>query len=124
MTEDLTVQTESEPILEPPITLPEPVTEPECILPRQHGRDLPRQYADLSALYVAGARLCAILEWDPLIRETLRVVTALVHADGVSLMLVDERQGALRLAGATHLTPRVIAETVQPLGTGVAGWVA
>lgn len=117
-------RTERQVMLEPPGTLPEPATDPENILPRSIERDLRGQYADLAALYVAGARLGAILEWDPLVRELLEVVTGLVHADGVSLMLVDERRGTLRLAGATHLDASVIAETAQPVGHGIAGWVA
>lgn len=114
----------TDPILHPPSTLPEPVTEPESIITREAAISLRRRNADLSALYVAGARLCAILDWDPLIREMLRVATDLVHADGVSLMLVDEHGGDLRVAGATHLGASVVSETVQNVGNGVAGWVA
>ncbi len=129
MSEDLKSQSPAEseltePVLDPPATLPEPVLEPESIVARKNTAELSRLYAGLSALYVAGARLCAMLEWDPLIQELLHVATELVHADGVSLMLMDEHHGDLRVAGTTHLGEKIIADTIQAIGDGVAGWVA
>lgn len=108
----------------PPITNPEPSTEPESIKTRQATEELRQRYADLSALYVAGARLSAILEWDPLIRELLQIAIQLVRADSASLMMVDEHRGDLYIEAATHLSSSVIAETRLKIGEGVIGWVA
>ncbi len=108
----------------PPKTLPEPATEPEPLLSREAADELRARNAHLSALYVAGARLSAILDWDPLIHQTIETSTHLVHADGASLMLLDERCGELYFVAATHLPPPLIRGVRMKLGEGIAGWVA
>ena len=108
----------------PPVTNPEPASEPESIMTRRPVEELRRSYADLSALYVAGARLSAILEWEPLIRELLQIAIQLVQADSASLMVVDEQRGDLYIEAATHLSPSIIAVTRLKNGEGVDGWVA
>ncbi len=108
----------------PPKTLPEPATKPEPLLSREAADELRTRNAHLSALYVAGARLSAILDWDPLIRQTLETTTHLVKGDGASLMLLDERCGELYFVAATRLPPPLIQATRMKLGEGMIGWVA
>ncbi len=76
------------------------------------------------AVYVAGARLNTILEWDPLVEQLLKSVIDLVHADSASLILIDERHGNLYIEAATHLPKEVINAAHLKIGEGVAGWVA
>ncbi|HEX9076525.1 MAG TPA: HD domain-containing phosphohydrolase [Anaerolineae bacterium] len=108
----------------PPITNPEPAGGPESIIVHHPEEDLRQRYADLSALYVAGARLSAILEWEPLIRELLQIAIQLVHGDSASLMVIDEHRGDLYIEAATHLSPSIITATRLKIDEGVAGWVA
>ncbi len=108
----------------PPKTVPEPATKPEPLLSREAADELRTRNAHLSALYVAGARLSAVLEWDPLIRQTLETTTHLVQGDGASLMLLDERCGELYFVAATQLPPPLIQAARIPVGQGMVGWVA
>lgn len=105
-----------------PPTTPEPVTEPETLL--AHVDDLNRRYLHLSALYVAGARLNATLELEPLIHLIQEMALQLANADGTSLMLFDEQRGDMYIARSSHLPEKVVAETRLRFGEGLAGWVA
>ncbi len=108
----------------PPITSPEPATEPERSSPAALARELGERYAKLSALYVAGARLSATLEWEPLLEQTLQTVMHLVSGDSASLALFDDRCGDMYIAAASHLSAAVIADIRIKRGEGVVGWVA
>ncbi len=108
----------------PPKTLPEPATEPEPLLSQKAAKELRTRNAHLAALYAAGARLSAILDWDPLIRQTIETTAHLVHGDGASLSLVDERCGELYFVAATHLPPPLVHSARMKIGDGIVGWVA
>jgi putative nucleotidyltransferase with HDIG domain len=108
----------------PPSTSPEPATAPESTLTRQAADELRQRYADLSTLYLKGARLSATLQWEPLIEQTLETAVQLVRADGASLMLIDDHRGDLYIAAGRHLSDQIIAQTRLNIGEGVVGWVA
>ncbi len=103
---------------------PEPETEPEPLLPQQASNESGARNAHYAALYAAGARLSAILEWDPLVRQTIETTAHLVQGDGASLLLVDERCGELYFVAATHLPPPLVHSARMKIGEGVVGWVA
>ena len=107
----------------PPATVPEPATEPESFISREVADELRRRYADVSALYVTGAELSATLEWEPLIRKMVAAAIQLVRADDAALVLIDKYRGDLYIAGASHLSDAVVAQTRLQTGDGVVGWV-
>ncbi len=106
-----------------PATTPEPVSAPEPLATRETADSLRRRYASLSALYIAGARLSAALHWEPLLECILATAVELVHGDGASLTLVNESEGELYLAAATHLSESIIRTARLKPGEGLAGWV-
>ena len=104
--------------LAPPESIQSPTT------PLAAPEEMRRRYADLSTLYMAGARLSSILHWEPLLLEILETAIHLTQADGASLILTDEHHDDLYIAASRHLPPHVIKETRLRFGDGIAGWVA
>lgn len=108
----------------PPPGMPEPPADPESITLRVSDSGPTQNYQDLSSLYVAGARLSATLELDPLITLLLETALQLTRADNASLLLVDDQQGGLYVAGSSHLSAEVIGGVRIAFGQGMVGWVA
>ncbi len=73
---------------------------------------------------MAGARLAAILQWNPLLQEILETAILLADAHGASLILADEFRGDLYIAASRHLPPQIVKDTRINMGEGIAGWVA
>ncbi len=111
-------QSKSKPRLTPPETIH------IALSPADAPEELRRRYADLSTLYLTGARLSAILQWEPLLLEILETAIHLTMADGASLILADDHRHDLFIAASRHLSADVIKETRVHYGEGVAGWVA
>jgi putative nucleotidyltransferase with HDIG domain len=111
----------NEPLLD---NLPEPPTMPEAVTARELSARLQRRYADLIAMYSAGARLDATREEHELYQEILVTAQHLVNAHGGSLMLRDETNDNLSIVASTHLSEHIVATTRIKIGEGVAGWVA
>ncbi len=106
-----------------PLTSPEPATPPEPLSTKAMADELRRGYATLAELYTAGARLSAVLQWEPLLEQILTTALNLVCGDGASLTLVDDSREDLYLAAATHLPATVIQNTRLLPGEGLPGWV-
>jgi putative nucleotidyltransferase with HDIG domain len=104
--------------------LPEPPSLPEAISTRETNARLQHRYADLLAMYTAGARLDTSREEKDLHREILGTAIQLTGADSGSLMLLDDRTGELFVAEGHDLSEAVIATTRVKLGEGAVGWVA
>jgi putative nucleotidyltransferase with HDIG domain len=104
--------------------LPEPLTAPETISSRDAIEELRRRYSELSHLFAIGARLNAILDWDKLGDEIIHAALQLGHADGASLVLVDDYLGDLYIASAHGLSGTIISNTRIQVGEGIVGWVA
>lgn len=118
---DPQVQREPEP---PFADLPEPPTLPEATTVRELSTRLQRRYADLIAMYSAGARLDATREESDLHNEILANAQHLVNAHGGSLMLRDETTGDLVIVASTNLSEQVVRTTRIKIGEGLVGWVA
>ena len=107
-----------------PNGFPEPLTAPEAITRSNPVSERRNQSTDIARLYAIGARLNALLEWDELLKVTLDAARQLCHADGASLMLLDEHRQELYIAAAHNLPMTIVSETRVKLGEGVTGWVA
>ncbi|MBI3740746.1 MAG: GAF domain-containing protein [Chloroflexi bacterium] len=92
--------------------------------PEEAPEELRRRYADLSTLYMVGARLSAILQWEPLLLEILETAIHLTQANGASLILPDNYRGDFFIAASRHLSAHIVKETRIKSGEGIAGWVA
>ncbi|MBI3739105.1 MAG: GAF domain-containing protein, partial [Chloroflexi bacterium] len=92
--------------------------------PDEAPEELRRRYADLSTLYMVGARLSAILQWEPLLLEILETAIHLTQANGASLILPDNYRGDFFIAASRHLSAHIVKETRIKSGEGIAGWVA
>ncbi|MBI3914482.1 MAG: GAF domain-containing protein [Chloroflexi bacterium] len=101
-----------------------PETIQSLTAPEDAPEELRRRYADLSTLYMTGARLSSILQWEPLLLEILETSIHLTQADGASLILADNYRGDLFIAASRHLPAQVVKETRLHYNEGIAGWVA
>lgn len=103
--------------------MPEPPTVPEALTVSDLSTRLQRRYADLVAMYSAGARLDATREERELYNEILAAAQHLVNAHGGSLMLRDETKNHLVIVASTNLSEQILATTRVKVGEGVVGWV-
>jgi putative nucleotidyltransferase with HDIG domain len=109
---------------DPTDTFPEPISAPESISPRRAVDDWPQRYADLVALYTATTQIGTMIEWEPLLKETLDAAVRLANADSGALMLVDEAAGDLYLAVAHNLPNELVTRTRVRIGEGAIGHAA
>lgn len=63
-------------------------------------------------------------EQDELTQGIVELLADALEVERVSLMLLDQDAGELRIKAAKGLHPSVIRNTVKKIGDGIAGWVA
>ncbi len=100
---------------------------------RQVGGD-PARLAQLSRLEESALELANMIRWDvlgefrkgagSLYQRVIDLVASILEVEIVSLMLVKEPEGILRIAYAKGLDPAVQREAVTRIGEGIAGRVA
>lgn len=90
--------------------------------PGPRGTTRNRSKEQLEALYLISRTLNSTLEVDRVLRRMLDLVLEIFEADAGSIMLV--REGHLTIEVSQGLDPEIVATTRQPVGTGIAGWVA
>jgi GAF domain-containing protein len=61
---------------------------------------------------------------DELLQNIVDLLADVLQVETVSLMLLDQRTGELRIKAAKGLNSTVIRSTVKRLGEGISGWVA
>ncbi len=104
-------------------TLPEPISAPESISKHRVADELQVDHDDLVALYVAVTRLSRTMEWEPLLEETLDAAIHLANADSGALMLVDAREGDLRIVAVRNLPAALLTSARVQIGEGTVGSV-
>ena len=100
---------------------------------RQGGGD-PARLAQLSRLEESALALANTIRWDALgeflkgagslYERVIDLVASILEVEIVSLMLVKEPEGILRIAHARGLDPAVQKEAVTRIGEGISGRVA
>jgi FixJ family two-component response regulator len=100
---------------------------------RQGGGDSAR-LAQLARLEESALELANMIHWDALgeflkdagslYQRVIDLVASILEVEIVSLMLVKESEGVLRIAYAKGLDPAVQKEAVTRIGEGISGWVA
>ena len=100
---------------------------------RQGGGD-PGRLAQLARLEQSAVELANMIRWDALgeflkdagslYQRVIDLVASILEVEIVSLMLVKEPEGVLRIAYAKGLDPAVQKAAVTKIGEGISGWVA
>jgi FixJ family two-component response regulator/putative methionine-R-sulfoxide reductase with GAF domain len=100
----------------------------------QEGRAQPSRMAQLARLQGSAMELANMIRWDmlgeflkdnaALFQKVIDLVASALEVEIVSLMLVKEPEGMLRIAHAKGLDPEVQARAACPVGEGIAGSVA
>lgn len=91
---------------------------------RAANRSLKRRIAEINALYRAGKSFSTTVELPELLSQIIHLVTTVIGAGTGSIMLLEEERNSLRIQAAVGLDREVIEETVLPLGSSIAGYVA
>ena len=76
------------------------------------------------ALVNATRQVLVARDSEQVMERILASAQELLHAEGASLFLVNNRKRCLEMAVATNLPKKVARSIRVPLGHGVAGWVA
>jgi CheY-like chemotaxis protein len=100
----------------------------------REGGAQPSRLAQLARLQGSALELANMIRWDmlgeflkdnaALFQKVIDLVASVLEVEIVSLMLVKEPEGLLRIAHAKGLDPDVQSRAVCPVGEGIAGWVA
>jgi CheY-like chemotaxis protein/putative methionine-R-sulfoxide reductase with GAF domain len=100
----------------------------------REGGAQPSQLAQLARLQGSALELANMIRWDTLgeflkdsaalFQKVIDLVASVLDVEIVSLMLVKEPEGILRIAHAKGLDPDVQHRAACPVGEGIAGWVA
>lgn len=78
----------------------------------------------LRRMLAAVARFADATSHEDLVASILSASIDLVGSENGSVMLLDDADGSLHIAAATHLPADVVESTSVPLGEGISGWVA
>jgi DNA-binding response OmpR family regulator len=94
----------------------------------------PSRLAQLARLQGSALELANMIRWDTLgefikdnaalFQKVIDLVASVLEVEIVSLMLVKEPEGMLRIAHAKGLDPEIQKQAACPMGEGIAGWVA
>ena len=94
----------------------------------------PTRLAQLARLEESALELANMIRWDTLgeflkdagsfYQRVIDLVASVQEVEIVSLMLVNEPEGTLRIAYAKGLDPAVQKQAVCRVGEGISGWVA
>jgi len=98
------------------------------------GKSQPLQMAQLGRLQESALELANMIRWDTLgeflkdnaalFQRVIDLVGSVLDVDIVSLMLLKEPEGVLRIVQAKGLDPKIMQEASCPVGEGIAGKVA
>jgi FixJ family two-component response regulator/putative methionine-R-sulfoxide reductase with GAF domain len=98
------------------------------------GKSQPLQMAQLGRLQESALELANMIRWDTLgeflkdnaalFQRVIDLVGSVLDVDIVSLMLLKEPEGVLRIVQAKGLDPKIMQEAACPVGEGIAGKVA
>ena len=91
---------------------------------RERSSQLDFRLRELTSLYRAICSVNSLIHPEQAYVTVLRAAMELVEANRGSIMLLDNQGKRLRIVCAQGLDPEVISATSQPIGEGVAGWVA
>jgi DNA-binding response OmpR family regulator len=94
----------------------------------------PSRLAQLARLQGSALELANMIRWDTLgefikdnaalFQKVIDLVASVLEVEIVSLMLLKEPEGILRIAHAKGLDPEIQKQAACPIGEGIAGWVA
>jgi FixJ family two-component response regulator len=100
----------------------------------REGSTDPARLAQLARLEESALELANMIRWDTLgeflkdadsfYTRVIDLVASVLEVEIVSLMLVNESEGNLRIAYAKGLDPAVQKQAVCKVGEGISGWVA
>ena len=100
----------------------------------REGSSDPTRLAQLARLEESALELANMIRWDTLgeflkdagsfYQRVIDLVASVQEVEIVSLMLVNESEGTLRIAYAKGLDPAVQKQAVCRVGEGISGWVA
>jgi CheY-like chemotaxis protein len=100
----------------------------------REGSTQPSRLAQLARLQGSALELANMIRWDTLgeflkdnaalFQKVIDLVASVLEVEIVSLMLVKEPEGALRIVHAKGLDPEVQSRAACPVGEGIAGSVA
>ena len=100
----------------------------------REGGAQPSRLAQLARLQGSALELANMIRWDTLgeflkdsaalFQRVIDLVVSVLDVEIVSLMLVREPEGMLRIVHAKGLDPEVQQQAACPIGEGIAGWVA
>jgi DNA-binding response OmpR family regulator/putative methionine-R-sulfoxide reductase with GAF domain len=94
----------------------------------------PDHLAQFTRLQQSALELSNMIRWDTLgeflkdnavlFQRVIDLIAEVLQVEIVSLMLVSEPEGTLRIAHAKGLDPEVQRQAVARVGEGISGWVA
>lgn len=100
----------------------------------REGSTQPSRMAQLARLQGSALELANMIRWDTLgeflkdngalFQKVIDLVVSVLDVEIVSLMLVKEPEGILRIALAKGLDPAIQQQAASPIGEGIAGSVA
>jgi transcriptional regulator with GAF, ATPase, and Fis domain len=100
----------------------------------REGGAQPSRLAQLARLQGSALELANMIRWDTLgdflkdnaalFQKVIDLVASVLEVEIVSLMLVKEPEGLLRIVHAKGLDSEIQHQAVCPVGEGIAGWVA
>jgi len=85
---------------------------------------LKRRIAEINALYRAGKSLSTTVELPELLAQIINLATTVIGAATGSIMLLDRDRNELRIQAGLGVDRQVMDNTVLPLGSSIAGYVA
>ena len=85
-------------------------------------RETLEKYKEISVLYDLSGRIAASLNIEEVAKLVIEEALKVVHADNVSLMIVDQGSGRLEILGAAGREYH--PKTPMRIGTGIAGHIA
>lgn len=83
-----------------------------------------RRIRELNALYEAGKSIGSTANLQELLKQIVSLASAVTDARVGSIMLLDERGESLTIEAATGLEQEIVRDTVVPVGSSIAGYVA
>ncbi|MFH1688479.1 MAG: response regulator [bacterium] len=83
-----------------------------------------RRIKELNALYEAGKSIGSTANLQELLKQIVSLASAVTESRVGSIMLLDEKGEFLTIEAATGLEQDVVHNTVVPVGSSIAGYVA
>ncbi len=86
--------------------------------------DMVEGLKQLSILYQFSQAITSFTDYNEILKVGLDTVTQVIAADTVSIMLLDQQDGLLKIKASNGLSRATIDRAAFPVGQGLAGWVA